>query len=187
MSVTTLAIPRSPSHPAFGILPAARAGRLMRFNASSESPVPPPLRPEYYNRLAHDVLFDWIFACPVWGDVSDYARDPSLTKSPGLRHPACGAYRALDALQRIKRKPRPAPNCAPSTTTDLPMMFSLIEFLRAPFGAMSITRIALRCLPRYPACLSALKGLLHREILDWIVACPAWSYVSGSISMQPGR
>ena len=56
-------------------------------------------------------------------------------------------------------------------------MFSLIGMLRAPFGAMFMTRIALRCLPRYPACLSALKGLLHRVILDWIVACPVWGDV----------
>ena len=84
MSVTTLAIPRSPSHPAFGILPAARAGRLMRFNASSESPVPPPLRPEYYNRLAHDVLFDWNVACPVWGDVHDPNRIALFATLSGL-------------------------------------------------------------------------------------------------------
>jgi len=84
MSVTTLAIPRSPSHPAFGILPAARTGRLMRFNASSESPVPPPLRPEYYNRLAHDVLFDWNVACPVWGDVHDPNRIALFATLSGL-------------------------------------------------------------------------------------------------------
>ena len=47
MSVTRFAIHRSPSHPASGILPAARSGCLMRFNASGKSSrIAPTAHPE---------------------------------------------------------------------------------------------------------------------------------------------
>ncbi|HQV73348.1 MAG TPA: hypothetical protein PLY64_10285, partial [Dokdonella sp.] len=99
-----------------------------------------PDRPHCAPRITTELPMSFSFRCrtPLWGDVSDQSRDPSLVKSPGLRHPACGALRVLDALQRIKQQPPDRPHCAPGITTDA---HDFLVFVVEPrCGAMSVTR-----------------------------------------------